>query len=107
MPSKTPKQTPNKFAPGDRVAERPKASFIPNLKPETVKKITPYRTQRYGTVLETYIKKANPRSKKPINSKYVKVLWDGCATPSEHAQFRLISESELPQLLETYSEVLG
>lgn len=90
-----------RIKPGDRVAERPKANYIPGLKPCVRARISSYLKQRYGVVVEVYTKR--PRNSNRA-TKYAKVLWDGSKTPSDHAQMRLIQESLLPSLLETYSE---
>ena len=42
---------------GDRVAERPKNHGIYSINQATKERISQYRTQRYGTVLETKTKK--------------------------------------------------
>lgn len=42
-----------------------------------------------------------------MNNKFVKVLWDGLETPSDHAQMRLVHEHELPQLIKEYREAIG
>lgn len=96
-----------KFSPGDRVAERPKASAIPGLRPESIKRIAQYKTQRYGTVVETIIKESKARSNKTTKLQYVRVLWDGMKSPSDHAQMRLCFESELPQVIDGYCAVIG
>jgi hypothetical protein len=96
-----------KFAPGDRVAERPKASVIPGLSPESLKRIAKYRKQRYGTVVETITKESKSRLNKISKLQYVRVLWDGMQSPSDHAQMRLCLESELSQIVEGYCAVLG
>lgn len=101
---KTPIQA--KFESGDRVAERPKATFIPNLSPEAAERIAKYRSQRYGTVVSSAIKHTVNRNKVKTRAVYVRVLWDGSQTPSEHAQHRLIQESELNTLLDSYVENL-
>jgi hypothetical protein len=99
------KQEP-KFQPGDRVAERPKASYIPNLSSEVRERIAPYRTQRYGTVVNTFIKKGLGRTRKPAQLPYVNVIWDGKFSCTDHAQNRLILEKDLPQLLDVYVETI-
>lgn len=99
------KQEP-KFQPGDRVAERPKASYIPNLSLEVRARIAPHRTQRYGTVIDTFIKKGLGRTRKPAQLPYVSVIWDGKLSAMEHAQCRLILEKDLPQLLDVYVETI-
>lgn len=101
------KDTPAKYQPGDRVAERPKVSRFCHVSPETEERIAQYRSQRYGTVVDTYIKVLSGRSRSRVRSKYVRVLWDGLQTPSDHSQSRICLESELPELLEKYAGALG
>lgn len=101
------KPQPPKFQPGDRVAERPKATAIPGLKAESIKRIEEFRSQRYGVVVDVFIKPTKTRTRGIVNNKFVKVLWDGRKTPSDHAQMRLIHEHELPELLKDYREAIG
>ena len=101
------KQTQPKFQAGDRVAERPKATYIPGLSAASKAAIAKYREQRYGTVESTFTKQTKGRDGRGSTHQYVRVLWDGKQTPSEHAQHRLIAEDELAALLETYVEAIG
>lgn len=96
-----------KFNPGDRVAERPKASHFNFLDPKTEERIAQYRTQRYGTVVDSFIKVTVDRTKNKKESKYVRVIWDGQQSPTEHAQCRLVFESELPETLASYTSSIG
>ncbi len=95
-----------KFNVGDRVAERPKSNYIPGLRPESRKKIAPYSAQRYGVVIETFVK-TNVSLRRTVETKYVRVLWDDHPAPMEHAQSRLVLADELPQVLESYMESIG
>lgn len=95
------KKPKRRIKPGDRVAERPKANYIPNLRPESRAKIASYLQQRYGTVVDVFSKRQRGSDR---TTKYAKVLWDGKQTPSDHAQMRLIHEDQLPELLQIYSE---
>lgn len=72
------------------------------LSPETVKRIQQFRSQRYGVVVDVFIKATPSKSRGTIKHKFVKVLWDGLKTPSDHAQMRLIHEHELPELIQNY-----
>jgi hypothetical protein len=89
------------------VAERPKASAIPGLNPESLRRIAQYRTQRYGTVVETIVKESTSQTSRTSKLLYVRVLWDGMQSPSDHAQMRLCLESELPQVMDGYCAVIG
>lgn len=101
------KAQPAKFKPGDRVAERPKATAIPGLSKESLQKIQIYRTQRYGVVIDVFIRSTKTPTRGVVNNKFVKVLWDGLQTPSDHAQMRLIREEELDDLVKGYREAIG
>ena len=90
------------FKVGDRVAERPKASVIPGLRPEAQKIAAKCRNQRYGTVLEVFIKVSRARGAKESKLKFIRVLWDGQQSPSEHAQMRLVHEDKLQEILDLY-----
>ena len=61
-----------------------------------------YRSQRYGTVIETFIKVTKTRAQKTIKQRFVRVIWDGKQTPSEHAQMRLVHEDKLQEILDLY-----
>lgn len=89
------------------MAERPKASAIPGLNPESLRRIAQYRTQRYGTVVETIVKESTSQTSRTSKLLYVRVLWDGMQSPSDHAQMRLCLESELPQVMDGYCAVIG
>jgi hypothetical protein len=87
-----------RFQPGDRVAEKPKATFIAyisNWKSEIVAKNC---KQRYGIIVSVCQK----QNRNGIKSTYYQVKWDNNTT-GEHAQARLCFESELPQILEEYT----
>jgi hypothetical protein len=101
------KAQPAKFKPGDRVAERPKVTAIPGLSKETLQKIQIHRTQRYGVVIDVFIKPTKTPTRGTMNNKFVKVLWDGLQTPSDHAQMRLVREEELDDLVKSYREMIG
>ena len=103
MPSKKP-QT---FKIGDRVAERPKATAIPNLSPEVNARVAAYRTQRHGVVVDLFTKKSVTRTRRVIEHKFVRVLWDGMKSPSEHAQMRICHESELANIRDEFCSAIG
>lgn len=81
--------------------------MIPGLKAESLKRIAEFRTQRYGVVVDVFIKTTKTSSRRTINNKFVKVLWDGRQTPSEHAQMRLVHEREFEELMEDYRNAIG
>ena len=87
-----------KFREGDRVAEKPKATYIQVNNPRTLEIIKKNRTQRFGTVLG-YVYQANRNGRK---STYVKVQWDHLESPCLHAQMRLCLESELAEVKTDY-----
>jgi len=87
-----------KFHEGDRVAEKPKATYIQVNNPKTLEIIKKNRTQRFGTVL-SYVYQTNRNGRK---SPYVKVQWDHLESPCLHAQCRLCLESELDEVKVNY-----
>lgn len=99
-----PKQT---FKPGDRVAERPKATIIPGLRPEGRAIASRYNSQRYGTVVDIFTKVSTSRGNKETKQKFLRILWDGQQTPSDHAQMRICHEEKLAQILDEYGAILG
>lgn len=94
------------FKPGDRVAERPKSTIIPNLRAESRAIAAQYSSQRYGTVVETFVKVTKNRNNKETKLKYVRILWDGHQTPSDHAQMRICHEALLNQVINEYHAVI-
>ena len=98
---------PQIFKIGDRVAERPKATAIPNLSPEVNARVAAYRKQRHGVVVDLFTKKAATRTRRVIEHKFVRVLWDGKKTPSEHAQMRICHESELATIRDEFCSAIG
>lgn len=89
------------------MAERPKATAIPGLSKESRQRIQVHRTQRYGVVIDVFVKPTKTPTRGIVNNKFVKVLWDGLKTPSDHAQMRLVHEDELDDLVKSYREAIG
>jgi hypothetical protein len=87
-----------KFKDGDRVAEKPKASYIQVNNPKTLEIIKKNRTQRYGTVLG-YVYQSNRNGRQ---TPYIQVQWDHLESPSLHAQSRLCLESEFLEVKANY-----
>jgi hypothetical protein len=87
-----------KFTEGDRVAEKPKASYIQVNNPKSLEIIKKNSKQRFGTVL-SYVYQANRNGRK---SPYVNVQWDHLESPCLHAQSRLCLESELDEVKVDY-----
>jgi len=102
-----PEKIEARFKPGDRVAERPKTSYISCIRKESREKIQHFRTQRYGTVVETVVKITPRRGKNPLRQHVVRIQWDGQRSIAEHAQMRICLAEELPQILEEYSGIYG
>ena len=92
------KQIQPKFKPGDRVAEKPKPRGLFATSPETLERIKPYRSQRYGTVLDTVYKPTSNKSTTP----YVKIMWDNHTSSVLHAQSRICLEKDLLKVTENY-----
>jgi hypothetical protein len=97
------RKKPNPFEIGDRVAERPKATAIPNLSPAAVAIAAANRTQRYGVVTGLKVKVNRQGAK----TNYVEVLWDHLTTPSIHAQCRLCHIKDHKRIVEDYCFSLG
>lgn len=91
-----------KFKPGDRVAERPKDTLISAIREESRATVKKYTSQRFGTVVDSFIKTTVDNKKRTVRYCYVNVLWDGLKTPSQHAQMRICYEHELSALQETF-----
>jgi len=83
-----------RFKIGDRVAEKPKDNYIPNIRPEKMPIVQYNSTQRIGVV--TNVKEKQDARKHTCI--YYDVTWDN-GRSSTHAQFRLCHEHELAGLL--------
>jgi hypothetical protein len=91
------------YQPGDRVAERPKAHGIYTRNDEVRKRISQYREQRYGTVIDTKIKK-NSFGRSQV---YVSVQWDNTNRVCEHAQFRLCHLKDFDRIMSEACAAIG
>jgi len=87
-----------KFKVGDRVTERPRINLNAATTAQGKQEYSKRRTQRYGTVVDYFTLK----NKRGSQRKYVKVLWDGFATPSDHEQMRLCLITELADQTEYF-----
>jgi hypothetical protein len=92
-----------KFKTGDRVAEKPKPTYIQTRDKATTDRIAQYRVQRLGTVTG-YIYKT---TRSGIKTPYVEVQWDHLLSPCTHAQARLCFENELSYVQATYCESIA
>ena len=97
------KSNPPRFKTGDRVAEKPKPTYIQTKDQATKDRIAQYRVQRLGTVTGYVYKTSRTGTKSP----YVQVQWDHLASPCTHAQCRLCFENELPYVQATYCESIA
>lgn len=91
-----------KFKQGDRVAERPKDTLISAIRPESRERVKQYTSQRFGTVVDTFVKTTVTNKKRTSRQCYVHVLWDGAKTPSQHAQMRICLEEEYEAIRNNY-----
>ena len=91
-----------KFKTGDRVAEKPKPTYIQTHDKATSDRIAQYRTQRLGTVTGYVYKTTRTGTKSP----YVEVQWDHLASPCTHAQARLCFETELSCVQMNYCKTI-
>jgi hypothetical protein len=90
-----------RFKEGDRVAEKPKATFMSTISKDKLDIVAKNCTQRYGVV----IKRIDKKNATGIISPYYQVKWDNNSI-GDHAQCRLCFETELPQILEDYTNKL-
>lgn len=97
-----PRKTKPKFDIGERVAEKPKATFISNISKDKIEIVVKNSTQRYGKVVDVLQKVGTNKQRMT----YYKVAWDN-NTVSQHAQFRLCKESELPIVIQNYRNAIG
>lgn len=97
----------SRFKPGDRVAERPKHSLLNCISKEARETVAKYSTQRYGTVVDSYIKVTQRRNKSPLRQQVVRIIWDGQRTPAEHVQMRICFVEELQELQEAYGAIMN
>lgn len=88
---------------GDRVADRPKNTFIYGVRSDMKEIVEKNNTQRFGVVVKC-LTKTNSRKQ---NIKYCEVLWDGLKTPSLHAQCRLCLIEDFEKLSESYRNGIG
>jgi hypothetical protein len=96
-----------RYKAGDRVAERPKHSLLSCIRQESREAVAKFSKQRYGTVIDTFIKVSPRRGKPPMRQQVVRILWDGHPSPAEHVQMRICFIDELPQLLEEYGALFN
>jgi len=95
------------FKIGDRVAERPKSTIIPNLRSDSIEKIAKYRYQRFGVVVDVFVKTSTTKDDKLNHTKFLKILWDGKNTPSNHAQMRICHERDFHNEMKNYGQSIG
>lgn len=91
-----------RFAPGDRVAERPVARTFYAASKQAKDKIKSYSRQRYGVVIKTYTKP----TKNGRKHLYALVQWDHLQTPMEHSHARLCLEKDIDHYRSTFSTML-
>lgn len=87
-----------RFSPGDRVAERPKASFIVVHNPATLERIRPNLAPRFGTVVGYKYQVTKNKRETP----YVEVMWDHRSSSALHAQSRLCLEAEFEKMVNEF-----
>ena len=94
------------FKIGDRVAERPKATIIPGLRPEVRERISKYKGQRYGEVVGMTEKVSKDRNGRTHRQRFLQIVWDGSSRPCEHAQMRICHEADIRRIVDEYCTVL-
>lgn len=80
---------------------------IPGLRKESLSRIQAYKAQRFGVVIDTFTKQTKTQKRKTITRQFVRVLWDGLKTPSEHEQMRLVHEEQFPRIRDEYMSAIG
>ena len=100
--SRKPATIQPKFQPGDRVAERPKASLISAIRKEAREIVKKYTGHRRGVVVGNTIKVLTSSNGRTSRVCYVSILWDGLKTPSEHSQMRICLEEEYDKIREDH-----
>jgi hypothetical protein len=93
----------NRFAVGDRVAERPRGPALNVVRKEMVDVVAANSKPRFGVIQDIVIKKNTSGQ----NLKYCLVLWDYQQTPSLHAHCRLCLESDWENLTNSVREGIG
>ena len=96
-----PQPTKRKFAPGDRVSERPSVRTLFAASPQAKERAKSCSYLRKGVVVDAYLKGTKGR-----RQAVVLVQWDHLKTPVEHAQARLCHEDELSKYTQTFATML-
>lgn len=99
-----PQVTKRKFAPGDRVSERPSVRTFFAGSPQAKERAKSCSGLRKGVVVDVYLK--GTKSAKSRRQAVVLVQWDHLKTPVEHAQARLCHEDELSKYTQTFATML-
>ena len=95
-----------RFKPGDRVAERPKASLLSAIRQEAREIVKQYTTHRRGVVVDNTIKVLTSKNGRTSRVCYVSIVWDGLKTPSQHSQMRICFEEEYNKIREDHYALL-
>lgn len=95
-----------RYKPGERVAERPKASLLSAIRKESREAVKQYATHRRGVVVDNTIKVLTSKNGRTSRVCYVTILWDGLKSPSQHSQMRICLESEYDKLREDYYSLM-
>ena len=84
-----------RFKIGDRVAERPKPHATFAIRKEALQITKKCRTQRYGTIVDIFHKRA--RDQRVM--RYLLIKWDHLQSPSQHMQSRICHVEDFPQIM--------
>jgi len=58
-------------------------------------------------VVDVFVKNTVSRGNKQTKQKFLKILWDGMQTPSDHAQMRICHEKDFEAVIENYGNSIG
>jgi hypothetical protein len=58
-------------------------------------------------VVDTFVKPIKTQKRGILKRQFVRVLWDGLKTPSDHEQMRLVHENEFEKIKAEYMNAIG
>jgi len=58
-------------------------------------------------VVDTFVKPIKTQKRGIVKRQFVRVLWDGLKTPSDHEQMRLVHENEFEKIKAEYMNAIG
>ena len=58
-------------------------------------------------MVDTFVKPIKTQKRGILKRQFVRVLWDGLKTPSDHEQMRLVHENEFEKIKAEYMNAIG